>query len=207
MAEFSSRNIINHLFHVDNNKGESGIGYDMKIGRDLMVQIVLTDEFKCQVLQWVGATVHMKEPSGWLGKSDLNKRNMYEVVMQNSEPPSTREATDQMVKIRNITYAKAELKQVADIGTHLNAEERTQLLSLLEYFEDLFNGTLGRWVTEPVDLELNPGSKPFNSKYYPVPRIKKENFCKDLELLVEIGVLTTVQQNQYGTPVFIIPNK
>ena len=71
----------------------------------------------------------------------------------------------------------------------------------------MFDGTLGYWDTDPVDLELNPGSKPFNSKYYPVPRINKETFHKYLKRLVKIGVLTPVQQSQYDTPVFIIPKK
>ena len=51
MLEFSIRKIINHKFHVNNNKGESGIGYDMIIGYKLMVQLGLTDYFKHQVLQ------------------------------------------------------------------------------------------------------------------------------------------------------------
>ena len=42
---FSFSKIIEHHFHVDNNKGESGIGYDSIIGHDLMVQLGLTDEF------------------------------------------------------------------------------------------------------------------------------------------------------------------
>ena len=66
MPEFSSSKKINHRFHVDNNKGESGIGSDMIIGRDLMVQLGLKDDFKCQVLQWDSYTVHIKEPSSLL---------------------------------------------------------------------------------------------------------------------------------------------
>ena len=89
----------------------------------------------------------------------------------------------------------------------MNYYEGTQLLRLLEYFEDLFDGTLGDRDTVSVDLELKPGSKPFNSKYYMVPRINKENFCKELKCLVELGMLTSVQQSQCGTPVFIIPKK
>ena len=46
MPEFSSRNIINNFSHVDNNEGESGIGYDIVIGRDLVVQLGLTADFK-----------------------------------------------------------------------------------------------------------------------------------------------------------------
>ena len=89
----------------------------------------------------------------------------------------------------------------------MNAEERTQLLRLLKKFKDLFYGTLGDWDTEPVKLELNPGSKPFNSKYYLIPRINKDTFYKYLKRLVKIGVLTQAQPSKYGTPVFTIPNK
>ena len=149
----------------------------------------------------------MKEPSGLIGKSDLNKRNMSKVVMHTADPYSTIEATEILVKTVEITYAKADLKQVAASATQMNNEETTQLLRLLEDFKDLFDGTLGAWDTEPVNLELNPGSKSFNSKYYTVLRINKETYCKDLKCSVEIGVLTPVQQSQFGTPVFIIPNK
>ena len=71
----------------------------------------------------------------------------------------------------------------------------------------MFGGALGDLATEPVDLDLNPGYKQFNSRYYPVPIINKETFLKDLKFLVEIVVITPVQQSQYGTPVFVIPNK
>ena len=57
-----------------------------------------------------------------------------------------------MVKILNITYVEEELKQVANNATQQNEEEITLLLSLLEDFEDLFDGNLGDWATDPVDL-------------------------------------------------------
>ena len=87
------------------------MGYDMIIGRDLIVHLGLTADFKHQGFQWYGATVHMKEPSSLLGQSDLTKREMREVVMQTSEPASTREATEQMVNIIDNTYAKADLSR------------------------------------------------------------------------------------------------
>ena len=51
MPEFSSSKIINHRFYIDNDKGESGIAYDMIIVRDRMVQLGLKVGFKHQVLQ------------------------------------------------------------------------------------------------------------------------------------------------------------
>ena len=51
IPDVCSRKIMNHSFHVNNDKGESGIAYDMIIGRELMVQIGLTADFKHQFLQ------------------------------------------------------------------------------------------------------------------------------------------------------------
>ena len=113
---------MSHRFHVDNNEGEFGIGYDLIIGRDLMVQPVLSADFKSQVLQWYDATVHMKEPINFLGQSNLTKRKMRKMVMQNSEPASNREGTEKMVKILDSTYAKEYLEQVVDNDIHLNDE-------------------------------------------------------------------------------------
>ena len=81
-----------------------------------------------------------------------------------------------MVKILDSNYAKADPRQVSENATQLDAEERTLLLSLIEDFRDLFDGILGDWSTEPVDLELKPDSKPLNSRYYPVSIINKETF-------------------------------
>ena len=67
---------------------------------------------------------------------------------------------------------------------------------LLKYFKDLFDGTLGCWYTDPVDLYLNPSCKPFNSKYYPVPIINKDTFRKELKRLLKIEVLIPLQQIQ-----------
>ena len=62
----------------------------MTIGCDLILQLGLSVNFKCGVLQWDGATGTTKEPSGLIGKSDLPGRDIHEVVMQAEEPASTR---------------------------------------------------------------------------------------------------------------------
>ena len=100
-----------------------------------------------------------------------------------------------MIKTLDSTYAKADLEKLVNTS-QLNVEEIILLLSLLEDFEDLFDGTLGDWATEPVDLELNPYPKTFNSRYYPVPRTNKGTFRKDLKRIVEIGVIAPVQKRK-----------
>ena len=81
MTEFSGSKIINNCFHVDNDEGELGIGHDMIMCRDLMVQLCFTADFKHQLLEWNGATVHTNESRNLLGKYDLTKQEMCEVVM------------------------------------------------------------------------------------------------------------------------------
>ena len=81
------------------------------------------------------------------------------------------------------------------------------LLHLLKDLENLFDGTLARWNTEPEDIEINPDATPSSSRYYPTPNINKETFRKELARLVKISVSTSVQQSEYDTPVFIISKK
>ena len=53
------------------------------------------------------------------------------------------EDIERLVKIFNSTNAKENLEQVAANSTQLNAEEITQLLSLIKDFADFFDATLG----------------------------------------------------------------
>ena len=53
----------------------------MIIFREPVVQLGMTADYKHKILQWNGAIVNMKEPSGILGKYDLNKCEMRKVVM------------------------------------------------------------------------------------------------------------------------------
>ena len=87
-------------------------------------------------------------------------------------------------RIQNIVeskYCPADLKGIVKECKLLTSEEQHQLLNLLNKFKDLFDGTLGTWNTDPVELELKEGDcKPYHSKPYPVPysqeqQLKEEN--------------------------------
>ena len=119
---FYSSNIIPHCFHIDNDEGKSVIGYDMIIGRDLMVKLFVLADFNHQVLQWYGIPALMKEPRGMIGQIDLNICKMREVVMQTAESVLTRESTERLVKILKCVYAKENFIQVAYNTTQLKSE-------------------------------------------------------------------------------------
>ena len=77
---------------------------------------------------------------------------------------------------------------------------------LLEY-EDLFDGGIGDWKMDPISLELKPGSTPYHGKPYPVAVKNKEKFKKEVERLVELGVLEKDSDSPWAAPSFGIPKK
>ena len=97
----------------------------MIIVHDLMAQLCLSDEFKCQVLQWDGFVVPKKESSGLIGKTDPTSCDMRKVAIQTSETFSTREDTQRLVKIMDSAYVKVDLEQVSANVTKNNAAEIT----------------------------------------------------------------------------------
>ena len=64
--DFSRREKKSHRFHVDNYEGESGIGYGIILGPELMVYLVMMVDLKCNVLQWYSAAVPTKETNSLL---------------------------------------------------------------------------------------------------------------------------------------------
>jgi hypothetical protein len=65
-------------------------------------------------------------------------------------------------------------------------------LALLTKFEDLFDGTLGKWNEEPVKLELKEGATPYHARPFLIPRCHAETLKMEVDQLVEIGVLKKV---------------
>ena len=109
MPYFSSVKIALHRFNVDKNGSDLGIGYEMIIGRESMAQLGLPVNFNHQVLKWDSVTAPMKEPTGLIGQTDITSHEMCEVETQTTEPVSTREATERLVKILENIYANANL--------------------------------------------------------------------------------------------------
>ena len=56
-------------------------------------------------------------------------------------------------------------------------------------------------------IELEEGAQPVYRRPYPVPVVHMETFRKELEHLVQIGVLSLTRDSEWGLPTFIIPKK
>ena len=86
-----------------------------------------------------------------------------------------------MVKKLDAKYEKADLpKVVSENCAYLNSGQKKDLLALLGKYDELFDGTLGDWKTEPVGLEIKEGENPFHGRPFPVPVIHSYTLRKQI---------------------------
>eukprot|EP00804_Cyclotella_cryptica_P020334 CCRYP_014060-RA/>CCRYP_014060-RA protein AED:0.31 eAED:0.31 QI:0/-1/0/1/-1/1/1/0/510 len=124
------------------------------------------------------------------------------------EPSSTQEATKRVVHILDAKYEKADLQSVVCTNcTHLSVQDQNKLLELLTEYEELFDGTLGDWNTDPVSLELMEGAKPYHGQPFPMPKIHEEIIIKELNRLCGLGVLEFQTASEWASATFIKPKK
>ena len=184
LPEYSSSKIFNVSADIVEIPKHETPPYDLIIGVKTMTEWKVNLDFDQQLISVDGQKLPMRSI-----KSLSNPSEVMSIYLDSLEPTATREATQRTVKILDANYEKADLPQVVkDNCTHLTEDQQQELLGLLQDFEELFDGTLGDWKTEPVHLELKPDAKPYHGKAFPVPFIHKETLKKEVERLAEIGV-------------------
>ena len=88
-------------------------------------------------------------------------------------------------RYKNVDLNKVIIKQCQ----YLNDEECNPLLSILRKQEGVFDGTIGTCNTTLVDLKLFDNAKPVCSRPYLVTRLHEAMLRKEVERLVNSGVL------------------
>jgi hypothetical protein len=118
--------------------------------------------------------------------------------------PTTTDA-ERIQNIIESKYTPADLNKIVEECTHLEKDEQKQLLKLLQKFEELFDGSLGTWKTDPINLELeDPNVKPFHAKPYPVPYSQEKRFKDEINRLCSYGVLREINNSEWACPMFTI---
>jgi hypothetical protein len=110
------------------------------------------------------------------------------------EPMSTKKATQRVVEILDANYEKTDLQVVVvATGPHQSLQDKIKLLKLLKEFEELFDGALGDWKTEPVS-------------YIMAGHIQFQTYAsKQQSRLCELGVMEFQPASGWVSPSFIIP--
>jgi len=154
LPEFHLDRAIQWDMHVVKDLG----AYDMIIGRDILSDLGIKFDFTDSTMEWDGATIPMRS-------SDVERPQVYLM----GEPESMMDAAERLKDILDAKYEAADLDKVVEENTHLTHNQKQKLHSLLTKFNDLFDGTLGKWNMGAYDIELRPDATPYHSKPYPIP--------------------------------------
>jgi len=203
LPEFHPDRDITWTAYVDESP-QANSRYDMIIGRDLLQELGMDFLFSKKVMIWDNATVPMRDPR-WLQSANLDA---YEKEVHSMHDPATTEA-ERIQEILDGKYTPADLDAVVRECTHLTHDEQQRLHALLEKFEPAFDGSLGAWNTEPIDLELKDpvNEKPYHAKPFPVPHSQEVKLRAELERLCEQNVLRKINRSEWAAPNFVITKK
>ena len=192
MPELHDNRMIQWNVHVTKDLGN----YDMIIGRDLISDLKMEINFNDNILVWDEHSIPLKD-------RDAPMKDAYHI----NEPEATQSASTRLKEILDAKYDAADLEQVCKECTHLNENEQRMLLSLLQRYEELFDGTLGTWKGEPYNIDLKPDVTPYHARAFPIPRIHLQTLKTEVERLCEAKVLKRVNRSEWAAPTFVIPKK
>ena len=169
----------------------------MIIGRDLLEELGLKFLFDTQMMEWDNASTPMLNPDQFDQEETLE---VLEKELLYMHDPDTTEA-ERIQTILNAKYCKADLNQLVQECTTLSKEEKQKLLTLLQRYEQLFDGTVGTWNTDPVDLTLkDPSCKPYHAKAYPVPHSQEQKLKEEVARLCKQGILKKINRSEWACP-------
>ena len=99
------------------------------------------------------------------------------------ESQHLRTATKLLRIILDTKYEKADLHKVIENQCqHLTMTQRNELLKLLQKSEELFDGTLVTWKTDPAGFELKEDVKPIYARPYPITKVHEVMFKNRLNV-------------------------
>ena len=111
--------------------------YDFIFGRDYMTKYGMKLDFGEKTIEWDGIKAAMKHSA-----------------------PAQQDAFANVIK--DNTYAKQDLDAIAAKQTHLSADQRKLLATMLHKHAASFEGKLGTWKGPKISAQLRPDAKPFH---------------------------------------------
>ena len=202
LPAFDKHRVIDeHEFHVF----ESDCNYDVILGGDFLEKIGMNLLYKTLEIDWLGNVMPMET----INKPDQVATHVEQYLSQIEIDELGRDIDSFLsAPILDAKYEKLDINSIVSTHcAHLSPSQQGDLQALLSKHTKLFDGTLGRYPGKPMHIELEEGAQPVYRRPYPVPVVHMETFRRELEHLVQIGVLTPTRDTEWGLPTFIIPKK
>lgn len=208
LPEFNSKQALHKLgakvFDAD-------CRYDMILGRDFLRAFGVKMDFEDNTIVVNDVSRSMRafpkpkqEDDELLAVDVLLHEYLDEQEVNDEDSLSSDEAYADILESR---YDGATPEEIAASCTHLTQSQRDDLAKLFSKFEKLFDGKLRKFTDEQIHLDVDPTVPPKRSRPYTVPHSQKELFRKELNRLVDIGVLEKCGRANWVSGTFCIPKK
>jgi hypothetical protein len=174
--------------------GGDQCNYDVILGRDFLIKAGIDIRFADNKIKWLNITIDMK---------NVGTKNVIHTGQDNITDDDDNFATT----ILDAKYDGATPEEVANQQTHLTPKQREDVRKLVARYPKLFSNKLRLYPHRKVHLEIEPNAVPKHFRPYSVARTHMEVFKKELDRLVNIGVLRPCGATEWAAPTMVIPKK
>ena len=204
LAEFDKNRKIDqqNCLVFDNDK----CNYDVILGTDFLTKAGIKLNYAEEQMEWFDTTLPLR-PVGGLPAEEFDAMVDMFHIQTEQELLGEDWLHNFATQILDAKYEFVDVRDVVDKLSHLNAHQKADLLKVMQDNTKMFDGTLGVYPHKKVHIDIDPDAKPVHARPYPIPRIHLKTFKKELDHLVEIGVLARQQESEWASPSFIVPKK
>ena len=188
------------IFDNDNCK------YDMILGTNFLTKAGIKLDYDTGNMIWYDSTLPMR-PSYGLTSEDFDAMEDQYFIQLEDEILGEDWLECYATEILDAKYEWTDVSDVVKELHHLDQKQKDDILQVLKKHEKMFDGTLGVYPHKKFHIDIDPEAKPVYSRPYPIPRIHLKTFKKELDHLVELGVLVPQNESEWASPTFIIPKK
>jgi len=193
LPELSEVELVEWHVHVVHN---TSLDYDIIIGHDMPKELGIIIDFKTKQVIWDEVSVPM---CSW------------QTVQHDGffvhDSPILSEATDHTTCILDAHYEPADFDTLIADCHNLTFSQKQQLHDLLTEFHTLFDGTLGYWKDQQVNIQLKEGAQPYHARAFPIPKSQEQTLKTEISRLCQLGIFKKVNHSEWAAPTFVIPKK
>ena len=172
---------------------DSPCRYKIILGNDFLTATGIDIKFSDETVEWFGNTIPLRNPNDFAPED--SHVCLHTALMDMDDNFLSEHFDDEDIfeayvsKILDAKYEEMSIEEVVQLQTHLTNEQQKQLADVMNRYPKVFGNDLGHYPHKKFHIDLEPGAKPVHRRAYPVPRMHEETFKKELDHLVEIGVL------------------
>ena len=152
------------------------LNYNLILGRNILHELRIIFNFKNKTTTWQEVSISMKPPNCTVKEF---------IVIKESLP--IRNANKSIKHRLDAEYKNINLKSIIMSVNYLKDKHENSLLELLQKYEEMFHGTLGKYTRSDYTIELKEDAKLYCEKPFPFPKLHKPTLKKEVNRVIKIG--------------------